>query len=144
MTSDRRPLTRWVVAAAAIVPAALAVIAARVDRPTVGPDAVSYIAVADSLRTGGGLGFFLERPLTTWPPLWPALIAVGETITGWRGDLVALALNVVLLVVTMLRGNADHDRLEPRLVHQRRQLERHRHRHHDLSPAPRLHAIPVS
>lgn len=105
MTSDRRPLTRWVVAAAAIVPAALAVIAARVDRPTVGPDAVSYIAVADSLRTGGGLGFFLERPLTTWPPLWPALIAVGETITGWRGDLVALAMNVVLLALVVVAGS---------------------------------------
>lgn len=105
MTADHRPLTRWIVGTAAVVPAALAIVAARVDRPTVGPDAVSYVAVADSLRTGGGLGFFLERPLTTWPPLWPALIAVGEAITGWRGDLVALALNVVLLAAVVLAGS---------------------------------------
>lgn len=100
------PLPRWAVAAAAVLPAALAVLTARGTRPVVGPDAVSYVAVADSIRAGEGLGFWLERPLTTWPPLWPATLAAGGTLTGWRGDLVALAVNAVLLVGVVLVGAA--------------------------------------
>ncbi|MFZ4669197.1 MAG: hypothetical protein ACOYML_07860, partial [Microthrixaceae bacterium] len=99
-------IPRWYLALVAVLPAILTLIAVRFNRPQVGPDAVSYIAVADSIRNGDGLGFFVERPLTTWPPLWPLLLAGGTAITGWRGDLVALAFNAVMLGGTVLTASA--------------------------------------
>ena len=95
-------IPRWYLALVAVVPALLTLVAVRLNRPQVGPDAVSYIAVADSIRHGDGLGFFVERPLTTWPPLWPLLLAGGTAVTGWRGDEVALAFNAVMAGGTVL------------------------------------------
>lgn len=85
--------SRWAIAAAALSAALLTLVVARFDRPAVGPDAVAYVAIADSLRAGDGIGFWLEDPLTTWPPLWPALIWLGMLVSGARADLVALVLN---------------------------------------------------
>lgn len=99
-------IPRWYLALVAVLPAILTLIAVRFNRPQVGPDAVSYIAVADSIRNGDGLGFFVERPLTTWPPLWPLLLAGGTAATRWRGDLVALAFNAVMLGGTVLTASA--------------------------------------
>ncbi len=108
VTDADRPsgLSTWFVAAAAALPAVLTLLAVRVTRPAVGTDAVAYIAVADSIRAGDGLGFIIERPLTTWPPLWPALLALGTTLTGWRGDQVAVVLNAAMLSATVLIGVA--------------------------------------
>jgi len=104
--AEREHIPRWYLALVAVIPALLTLIAVRFNRPQVGPDAVSYIAVADSIRHGDGLGFFIERPLTTWPPLWPVLLAGGTAITGWRGDLVALAFNALMLGGTVLTTSA--------------------------------------
>ncbi|MBM3662295.1 MAG: glycosyltransferase family 39 protein [Actinobacteria bacterium] len=112
-TDSDRPsgLARWYVSVVALVPIALTAVAVRFTQPAAGTDAVAYIAVADSLRAGDGLGFFLERPLTTWPPLWPVLLAVGSAVTGWRGDLVAVALNAVMLVGVVLLSAAVVSRI---------------------------------
>ena len=88
--------TRWVGLATATA-AALVLAVSRITHAAVGPDAIAYIAVATSLKAGNGIGFFLENPLVTWPPLWPALLALGMAITGWRGDVVALLINSVVL-----------------------------------------------
>ncbi len=108
LTDDSRPtgLARWFVAVAAALPAVLTLLAVRFTRPAVGTDAVAYIAVADSLRAGDGLGFFIERPLTTWPPLWPMVLAAGSAITDWRGDQVAVVLNALMLVGVVLTAAA--------------------------------------
>lgn len=87
----------WLVAAAALSAALLTLAVARFNRPGVGPDAVAYVAIADSLRAGDGIGFWLEDPLTTWPPLWPALIWLGMLVSGARADLVALVLNAAVV-----------------------------------------------
>ena len=40
-----------------------------------GDDGVGYRAIADSLLRGDGYGYFLEGPVTVWPPIWPSLMA---------------------------------------------------------------------
>ncbi|MFZ4433670.1 MAG: glycosyltransferase family 39 protein, partial [Microthrixaceae bacterium] len=119
LTDADRPsgLSRWFVATAAVVPAVLTMLAVRITRPAVGTDAVAYIAVADSIRAGDGLGFFIERPLTTWPPLWPAVLALGTAVTGWRGDQVAVVLNAVMLTAVVVTAVAVGRRVlvDPRL-----------------------------
>jgi hypothetical protein len=54
--------SRWAVAVAALSAAVLTLVVARFDRPAVGPDAVAYVAIADSLRAGDGIGFWLGTP----------------------------------------------------------------------------------
>jgi len=113
LTDADRPsgLVRWFVAVAAALPAVLTLVAVRLTRPAAGTDAVAYIAVADSLRAGDGLGFFIERPLTTWPPLWPMVLAAGSAVTGWRGDQVAVVVNAAMLVGVVLVGAAVAQRV---------------------------------
>ena len=83
----------WAIWVAATVTALLTLIVARFTHPAVGPDAVSYLAVSNSIRTGGGIAFWLEDPLLTWPPLWPALIAGFTALTRLDSDVTALVLN---------------------------------------------------
>ena len=112
MTGDRAGLasrptlrSRWIALAAASA-AALALGVSRITHAAVGPDAIAYIAVATSMKAGDGIGFFLENPLVTWPPLWPALLALGMAITGWRGDVVAMAINAVVVAGCVVLGIA--------------------------------------
>src|SRR5690606_3328195 len=81
------------VAVAACTAPLLALLAARFTRPAVGPDAVAYLAVARSIHDGNGIAFWIEDPLVTWPPLWPATIAAGMRLTPFRPDVAALFLN---------------------------------------------------
>ena len=83
----------WAVGVAAALTALLTLAVARITHPAVGPDAVSYLAVSNSIRTGGGIAFWLEDPLLTWPPLWPALIAGLTAVTRLDSDVAALVLN---------------------------------------------------
>lgn len=59
----------------------------------VGDDGVGYLATADSILAGDGLGYFLEDPLTVWPPVWPALIALVSWITPFDTITSAAILN---------------------------------------------------
>lgn len=86
-------LPGWVVGVAALVTAVVALVVARFTHPAVGPDAVSYLAVSNSIRTGGGIAFWLEDPLLTWPPLWPLLIAGLTSVSRLDSDVAALILN---------------------------------------------------
>ncbi len=83
----------WAVGVAALVTALLTLVVARFTHPAVGPDAVSYLAVSNSIRTGGGIAFWIEDPLLTWPPLWPALIAGFTALSRLDSDVAALVLN---------------------------------------------------
>lgn len=99
------PLPKRLVACASVIAASLTLLTARITHPGIGPDAVAYIAVADSIRNGTGIGFWLEDPLVTWPPLWPLSIAAGSWLTGWRSDVVGLVLNSALVAGTVVAAS---------------------------------------
>lgn len=90
----RRP--RWL-AALALGSAAL-VLVANLGGIAVGDDGVGYRAIADSLLAGDGLGYFLDDPLTIWPPLWSALMA----FTAWVTPLDTLGAAVLLNMATVV------------------------------------------
>ncbi|MFN7151986.1 MAG: hypothetical protein ACK4V6_21215, partial [Microthrixaceae bacterium] len=72
--------------------AALAVLVANVAGIASGDDGVGYRAMADSLLAGDGYGYFLEDPVTVWPPVWPALMA----LIAWLSPLDPLGAAIVL------------------------------------------------
>src|SRR5690606_6724463 len=91
-----RIASRWIALAAATA-SALTLLVTRITHAAVGTDAVAYIAVATSIEEGRGIEFWLERPLTTWPPLWPAVLGAGMRLTGWRGDVVGVFVNAAMM-----------------------------------------------
>jgi hypothetical protein len=78
-----------------------------------GDDGVGYRAIADSILAGDGLRYFLEDPLTIWPPLWPALMAGLAEVTPLDTRGAAIVLNALTVVAAVLLGH----RLLRRCVH---------------------------
>ncbi|MCP4436386.1 MAG: hypothetical protein GY812_12950 [Actinomycetia bacterium] len=82
-----------------------------------GDDGVGYRAIADSILAGDGLGYFLEDPLTIWPPLWPALMALVARVTPLGTIGAAILLNAITAAVAvpvgyrLLRRVVPQDRL---------------------------------
>lgn len=95
----------------------LLVLVANASGLAVGDDGVGYRAIADSLLAGDGLGYFLEDPLTIWPPLWPALMAALAWATPLSTTGAAILLNAlvafagVLAVNRLLQRTVGDDRL---------------------------------
>ena len=83
-----------------------------------GDDGVGYTAIADSLLRGDGLGYFLEDPVTIWPPLWPGLMAGLAKVTPLDTLGAAIVLNVLCVVLLVLLGHRLLQRTvgDPRLV----------------------------
>jgi hypothetical protein len=85
--------------------AALAVLVANVAGIASGDDGVGYRAMADSLLAGDGYGYFLEDPVTVWPPVWPALMA----LIAWLSPLdplgAAIVLNAGVAAGVVVAGN---------------------------------------
>ncbi|UDY34634.1 hypothetical protein [Dermatobacter hominis] len=112
---QRRPSDRWVLLLAAL--SSIAVLISNVSGIAIGDDGVGYRATADSLLAGDGLQYFLEHPLTVWPPTWPALMAFVAKVTPLDTVGAAIALNVVVAFVAVLVGQRllrrclDDDRL---------------------------------
>lgn len=102
--SQRVELPRWWAVAAAVVAGFLVLVTSRFTSPGIGPDAAAYVATADSLLEGTGLGFWLENPLVTWPPLWPLMIAAGSWLTGADTDIAGLVINAVATGVCVWLG----------------------------------------
>ena len=100
----------WVGLLAAV--SALAVLVGNVHGIATGDDGVGYRAIADSLISGNGLGYFLERPLTIWPPLWPSLMAALAWATPLSTTGAAILLNALTVAAAVLVGH----RLLSRLV----------------------------
>jgi hypothetical protein len=50
--------------------------------PGLSPDAVAYTAIAERIRDHGEIGYWLEPKTSSWPPLFPLLLAGVATITG--------------------------------------------------------------
>ena len=71
-----------------------------------GDDGVGYEAIADSLKAGKGLRYFLEPDgLTIWPPLWPTLMGGVSRITHLSTPQAAIALNAAVAVMVVLATN---------------------------------------
>lgn len=85
--------------------AALAVLIANVAGIATGDDGVGYRAIADSLLAGNGYGYFLEDPVTVWPPVWPALMAFVAWITPLDTLGAAIVLNSAVAAGVVVVGN---------------------------------------
>ena len=113
--APRRTSDRWVLPLACL--GSIAVLLANISGIAVGDDGVGYRATADSLLRGNGLGYFLERPLTVWPPVWPWLMAAVAKVTPLDTQGAAIVLNAaatfafVLLGHRLLRRVVVQDRL---------------------------------
>ncbi len=113
--AQRRTSDRWVLLLAAV--SSLFVLISNISGIALGDDGVGYRATADSLLDGNGLQYFLEHPLTVWPPLWPALMAAVAKVTPLDTVGAAIALNVVVAFVAVVVGHRllrrclDDDRL---------------------------------
>ncbi|MCB1256700.1 MAG: hypothetical protein KDB26_06325 [Microthrixaceae bacterium] len=87
------------------VVSAIAVGLANANGISIGDDGVGYRAIADSLLAGDGLGYFLERPVTVWPPLWPALMAFVAKVTPLDTVGAAILLNCLVAALIVFAGN---------------------------------------
>jgi hypothetical protein len=85
--------------------AALAVLIANLAGIAVGDDGVGYRAIADSLLAGDGYGYFLEDPVTVWPPVWPALMAAVAWLTPLDTMGAAIVLNAAVAAAVVVVGN---------------------------------------
>jgi len=83
----------------------LAVLVANASGIATGDDGVGYRAIADSLLAGEGLGYFLEDPVTVWPPLWPALMALVAKVTPLDTLGAAIVLNAAVAFAVVVFGN---------------------------------------
>ena len=69
-----------------------------------GDDGVGYRAIADSLLDGRGFGYFLENPVTVWPPIWPSLLYALAKVTPLDTLGAAVVLNAVTIFAAVLVG----------------------------------------
>ena len=106
-----RSLPGWVFAVA-LASAAL-VLVANLSGIAAGDDGVGYRAIADSILAGEGLRYFLEDPLTVWPPLWPALMALVARVTPLDTLGAAILLNVATVISVVLIGHGLLRRVVP-------------------------------
>jgi hypothetical protein len=99
------------------VAGSLAVLLGNLGGLATGDDGVGYRAIADSLLAGEGLRYFLEDPLTVWPPLWPALMAAIAAVTPLDTVGAAILLNTAMTFAAVVVGHrllrrlVDDDRL---------------------------------
>lgn len=98
-----RPRAGYALALAAA--SSLAVLIANASGIATGDDGVGYRATADSLLHGEGLGYFLEDPLTVWPPVWPGLMAFVAKVTPLDTLGAAILLNAVVAFLVVLAGH---------------------------------------
>ena len=99
--ADRRPdRFTLLLAAAAATAAGLVLLRQAAYGPEMGWDAVNYVTAARNLLAGAGL-VDLIRPMVSWPPLYPALLA-GGGLFGIDPYAVAGPLNVVIFGLTVL------------------------------------------
>ena len=93
----------WVFALALL--SVVVVLVANLRGIAVGDDGVGYRAIAESIANGDGLGYFLDDPLTIWPPLWPALMALVDLLTPLNALGAAVALNAATVAAATLVGH---------------------------------------
>ncbi|MEO7371034.1 MAG: hypothetical protein ABIZ69_09235 [Ilumatobacteraceae bacterium] len=106
-TTGRR-LPRWAMLSAPLLAAVLVFIATRHD-PLLSPDSITYLSVADHVRSGKGLTDFTGKPLAVFGPVYPLLLALGGRSLLWATIVGASAIATgSALMVLVLR-----DRVRP-------------------------------
>jgi hypothetical protein len=100
------------------IASALAVLVANLSGIATGDDGVGYRAMADSLLRGDGYGYFLEDPVTVWPPIWPGLMATVAKLTPLDTMGAVILLNVAVAFAVVLVGNRLLRKVvdDPRLI----------------------------
>jgi len=88
--------------ALAAVVSAVAVVLANLSGLAISDDGIAYLAIADRLSKGRGLGYYLESHLTTWPPLFPSLLSWIDRLTPLDAHGAAIALNALTAAATVL------------------------------------------
>lgn len=71
------------------------------------PDAIAYASIAESIRDHGHVGYWLEPQMSSWPPLYPLVLAAGSFVSGAAVIDVGRVLNVgvqgaIVVVVALL------------------------------------------
>ena len=100
--ADRRPdRFALLLAAAAATAAGLVLLRQAAYGPQMGLDAANYVTAARNLLAGAGLVDLL-RPMVSWPPMYPALLAGGGGLFGLDPYAVAGPLNAVFFGLTVL------------------------------------------
>ncbi len=89
----------------AAITSALAVLIANVAGIAIGDDGVGYRAIADSLVAGNGYGYFLENPVTVWPPIWPGAMALLAKLTPLDAIGAAILLNAAVAAAVVVVGH---------------------------------------
>ena len=84
---------------------AVAVLVSNISGIATGDDGVGYRAIADSLLNGQGYGYFLERPVTIWPPIWSTLMAGVAWATPLDTMGAVILLNAAVAAAVVVVGN---------------------------------------
>lgn len=100
-----------VTALASAIASAVAVVLANLSGLAISDDGIAYLAIADRLSQGRGLGYHLEAHLTTWPPLFPTLLSWIDRLTPLDTHGAAITLNALTAAATVLLTAALLSRL---------------------------------
>lgn len=94
-------------AGVSVVVAALVLWATRTD-PLLSPDSITYLSVADHIRSGRGLTDFTTKPMTVFGPLYPLLLAPGGRSLLWARLVGAAALATGAFVMALVLRRRVH------------------------------------
>ncbi len=85
--------------------AAVLVIVATRQAPLLSPDSITYLSVADHIRSGNGLTDFTTKPMSVFGPLYPLLLAPGGRSLAWATivGVVAIAAGSALMWLLLRR-----------------------------------------
>jgi hypothetical protein len=108
----------WFPLVVGLIGTAVTFAAARGKYPGLGNDATSYLAIANHVAAGKGLGYFLEPKLGLWPPGWPLLLALPKWAFGVNPQYTGLVVNALMPIPIAYLTRALMVRLvrDPRLI----------------------------
>ena len=96
---------------APLVAGALVLIATRQD-PLLSPDSITYLSVADHIRSGHGLTDFTTKPMAVFGPVYPLLLSPGGRSLVW-----ATFIGVASIAIgSVLMGMLLHRRARPAIA----------------------------
>ncbi|HEX3087425.1 MAG TPA: hypothetical protein VHQ23_02145, partial [Ilumatobacteraceae bacterium] len=104
-------IPKWAMLIAPLVAGALVLIATRQD-PLLSPDSITYLSVADHIRSGHGLTDFTTKPMAVFGPVYPLLLSPGGRSLAW-----ATFIGVASIAIgSVLMGMLLHRRARPAIA----------------------------
>jgi hypothetical protein len=98
----------WAMLVAPLLAATLVLVATRQD-PLLSPDSITYLSVADHIRSGQGLTDFTTKPMAVFGPVYPLLLSPGGRSLMWATFVGVASIAIAsALMATML-----HRRVRP-------------------------------